>query len=538
MESHFLLFMALLPVLSLLLVGSNASEPGEKYWHSVLPNTPLPKALQDLFHDQPKKDLSAILKNVSVSHGKQRSTSTEDLSEILKDLSVDYGKPKIASTKDLLEILKHVFLNYGNPRSASTKDLSEILKDLSVDYGKRRIASTKDLSEFLMSASTKDLSEILKDLSVDYGKPRIASTKDLSEILKDLSVDYGKRKIAPTENFSEILKDLSVDYGKSKIASVNYEKLETSSAKNLLEILKGVSKDLQEILKDESVLYGKPKDSDNLQNDEKDIITKGFLEIIEDLKVMHQEDHLPQADEFAKNAYQDRTIFYLYNDLHRGKKMTLLFTNAGNKVDFLPREVAESIPFSTDKVQEILARFAIDPESANAEVVKDTINDCENPPRAREVKYCATSLESLVDQNVARVGTNIRVLSTPEGKKQEYTVLAGAKKIGDVRVIVCHKERYPYAVYYCHEIDDTEVYTVPLMGADGTKLKAVTICHKDTSGWDPDYIAFQILKIKPGPPFCHFLYSDVLVWFQTKDLGHHLMPHIHHGLLNQGLSAM
>ncbi|KAJ4828246.1 hypothetical protein Tsubulata_033867 [Turnera subulata] len=180
--------------------------------------------------------------------------------------------------------------------------------------------------------------------------------------------------------------------------------------------------------------------------------------------------------------------------------MTLLFTNAGNKVGFLPREVAESIPFSTDKVQEILAPFAIDPESANAEVVKDTINDCENPPRAREVKYCATSLESLVDQNVARLGTNIRVLSTPEGKKQEYTVLAGAKKIGDDRVIVCHKE-----------IDDTEVYTVPLMGADGTKLKAVTICHKDTSGWDPDYIAFQILKIKPGPPFCHFLYSDALV---------------------------
>ncbi|KAJ4826975.1 hypothetical protein Tsubulata_048500, partial [Turnera subulata] len=97
--------------------------------------------------------------------------------------------------------------------------------------------------------------------------------------------------------------------------------------------------------------------------------------------------------------------------------------------------------------------------------------------------------------------------------------------------------RYPYAVYYCHEIGGTEVYTVPLIGADGTKLKAVTICHKDTSGWSPDYMGFQLLKIKPGTPVCHFLPIEALVWFQTKDLGNHLMAHLH-GMFTHGLSDM
>ncbi|KAL3564656.1 hypothetical protein D5086_032702 [Populus alba] len=64
---------------------------------------------------------------------------------------------------------------------------------------------------------------------------------------------------------------------------------------------------------------------------------------------------------------------------------------------------------------------------------------------------------------------------------------------------------------------DTEVYEVPLVGADGTKVKAVTVCHLNTSAWSPDHMAFQVLKIKPGPAVCHFLDSDTLVWVPKKD---------------------
>ncbi|KAB5534435.1 hypothetical protein DKX38_017521 [Salix brachista] len=196
--------------------------------------------------------------------------------------------------------------------------------------------------------------------------------------------------------------------------------------------------------------------------------------------------------------------------------MRFRFTNSGTKVSFLPRLVAESIPFSSDKIPEILKYFALDVNSKEARVIRDEIGGCEDPNMEGEEKFCATSLESLIDFSVERLGRNVRVLSTDAGKKQEYTVSARARMIGDDKAAVCHKMRYPYAVHYCHVIADTKVYEVPLVGADGTKVKAVTVCHLNTSAWSPDHMAFQVLKIKPGPAVCHFLDSDTLIWVPAK----------------------
>ena len=149
-----------------------------------------------------------------------------------------------------------------------------------------------------------------------------------------------------------------------------------------------------------------------------------------------------------KSALPDSTIFYLYNDLHPGKRMRIHFTNSGTKVSFLPRQVAESIPFSSDKVPEILNYFALQVNSKEAQVIRDEIGGCEEPNMEGEEKFCATSLESLIDFSVERLGRNVRVLSTDAGKKQEYTVSAKATMIGDHKAAVCHKMRYPYAVHY------------------------------------------------------------------------------------------
>ncbi|KAJ6766361.1 hypothetical protein OIU79_022337 [Salix purpurea] len=218
-----------------------------------------------------------------------------------------------------------------------------------------------------------------------------------------------------------------------------------------------------------------------------------------------------------KNALPNSTLFYLYNDLHPGKKMKLQFTNSGTKVTFLPRQVAESIPFSSDQLSEILEYFSLQVNSKEAQVIIDEVGSCESPNMEGEEKYCATSLESLIDFNVERLGQNVEVLSTDPGEKQEYTVSEKAKMTGDHKATACHKMRYPYAVYYCHVIEDTEIYMVPLVGADGTKVEAVTVCHLNTSAWSPEHMAFQVLKIKPGPAFCHFLASDTLIWVPTKD---------------------
>ncbi|KAJ6762342.1 hypothetical protein OIU74_024943 [Salix koriyanagi] len=191
-----------------------------------------------------------------------------------------------------------------------------------------------------------------------------------------------------------------------------------------------------------------------------------------------------------KSSLPDSTIFYQYNDIHPGKRMRIRFANSGTKVSFLPRQVAESIPFTSDKIPEILKYFALEANSKEARVIRDAIGGW--------------------------LGQNVRVLSTDAGKKQEYTVSARARMIGDDKAAVCHKMRYPYAVHYCHVIAETEVYEVPLVGSDGTKVKAVTVCHLNTSAWSPDHMAFKVLKIKPGPAVCHFLDSDTLIWVPAK----------------------
>ncbi|XP_054813836.1 BURP domain-containing protein 3-like [Prosopis cineraria] len=211
-------------------------------------------------------------------------------------------------------------------------------------------------------------------------------------------------------------------------------------------------------------------------------------------------------------------LIFLEKDLKSGHKMNLQFTQTSNQASFLPREVAKSIPFSSSKMAEILNKFGVKPGSEDADVMKNTIKECEETASIKgEEKYCATSLESMVDFSTSKLGKNVEALSTEvkkETKMQEYTITHnGVKKVGEAKVVVCHKMDYVYAVFYCHKIETTRAYTVSLEGADGSKVKAVSVCHTDTSEWNPKHLAFQVLKVKPGSvPVCHFLTQEQIVW--------------------------
>ncbi|GKV16581.1 hypothetical protein SLEP1_g27203 [Rubroshorea leprosula] len=210
-------------------------------------------------------------------------------------------------------------------------------------------------------------------------------------------------------------------------------------------------------------------------------------------------------------------IFFFESDLHAGRLMKLLeeVTMLKSKATFLPRAVTDSMPFSSAKFFDILKLFSMDPKSARAKVMKQSIENCERESTEGEDKYCATSLESLIDNSVSRLGKNIQVLSTEvekETKTGEFTIGTGVKNMGE-KEIVCHTLKYPYAVFLCHSIDKTDVYKVPLIGSDGTKVKAIALCHKDTSTWNPRHFAFQFLKVKPGSvPICHFLAKESIAW--------------------------
>ncbi|TVU35205.1 hypothetical protein EJB05_17083 [Eragrostis curvula] len=215
-------------------------------------------------------------------------------------------------------------------------------------------------------------------------------------------------------------------------------------------------------------------------------------------------------------------LFFQEKDLHPGNKMTLQFTNTTAGAKFLPRTEADAIPFSSEKVPEILTRFSVSPDSVEAARMTQTLRDCEAPAAKGERKACATSLESMVDFATSSLGTShVRAVSTVvarEGSpRQEYTMTAvKPAAAGTDRLVACHAEPYAYAVFACHMTRATRAYSVSMLGKDGNAVEAVAVCHADTAGWNPKHLAFQVLKVKPGTvPVCHFLPQDHVVWTRS-----------------------
>ncbi|KAF2304494.1 hypothetical protein GH714_032663 [Hevea brasiliensis] len=98
-------------------------------------------------------------------------------------------------------------------------------------------------------------------------------------------------------------------------------------------------------------------------------------------------------------------------------------------------------------------RFSVKQGSMEAEIIKNTIRECEEPGIKGEVKYCATSLESMIDFSTSVLGKNVQVVSTEaenQNQLQKYTITDGTKKMAGDKSVVCHKQNYAYAVFYCH----------------------------------------------------------------------------------------
>ncbi|XP_031476699.1 BURP domain-containing protein 5-like [Nymphaea colorata] len=187
----------------------------------------------------------------------------------------------------------------------------------------------------------------------------------------------------------------------------------------------------------------------------------------------------------------------------------------------LPRREAQGFPFSSSKLADILKRFSLDPNSADALIVKHTLGDCEMEPNKGETKYCATSLESMVDFAVSQLKTNYLQLLTysfanneeRDPKSRVYTVQPGVVELPSSQAVVCHIQSYPYAVFHCHTPVKTKSYIVPLVAEeDGSRMSAGAVCHTDTSSWNANHTSMLALGIKPGTPACHFLSHGHLVF--------------------------
>uniref|UniRef100_A0A7N0ZTN9 BURP domain-containing protein n=1 Tax=Kalanchoe fedtschenkoi TaxID=63787 RepID=A0A7N0ZTN9_KALFE len=198
--------------------------------------------------------------------------------------------------------------------------------------------------------------------------------------------------------------------------------------------------------------------------------------------------------------------FFLEKDLIPGKQWEMEFPKPkSDGYIFIPRQVADSVPFSSNKFPAILTLLSVESKSQKAQQLKDTLKHCDNPTGAGEVRACATSLEAMIDFAIQRLGKNIQAVST---ESEKYTKLQNFTK-----VVSCHHMDYPYAVFFCHDVEGARAYAVPLQGTRGTKVKAVAVCHTNTTTWNPEHLSFKVLKVKPGgEPVCHFLPQHNILW--------------------------
>jgi hypothetical protein len=216
-------------------------------------------------------------------------------------------------------------------------------------------------------------------------------------------------------------------------------------------------------------------------------------------------------------------FFFHQSQLRPGSIMTVSFPSEREPA-ILPRDVAEKVPFSD--LQDVLATFNIPAGSGEAAQVRDTLDRCQAPPLAGEVKTCTTSLETTVRSAVDMLGTNRGVWvgssAIPRGglPRQPYVVKKVARVVGD-NYISCHKVPFPYGVYHCHGTKQPGyvAHVVSLKGLHGGQEAAMlAYCHLDTSNWNPTHPVFEVLNTHPGgAPVCHFTPYGSLGFLKKTD---------------------
>lgn len=218
-------------------------------------------------------------------------------------------------------------------------------------------------------------------------------------------------------------------------------------------------------------------------------------------------------------------IFFTINDLKVGKKIPLYFSikDPSTSPPLLPRAEADSIPFSSSQLPQLLQFLSFSKDSPQAKAMQQTLHQCELQPLDGETKFCSTSFESMLDftRSIFGTKTQFKVLTTKLLSKhtsvlQNYTVLEVPQALEAVnKMVACHAMPYPYKVFYCHcqEGDHQRVFEVLLGGENGERVEAVGVCHMDTSQWNDDHVAFRVLGIRPGgSPVCHVFPTDNLIW--------------------------
>lgn len=160
---------------------------------------------------------------------------------------------------------------------------------------------------------------------------------------------------------------------------------------------------------------------------------------------------------------------------------------------------------------------------ADSSTLKNPQKVCEitSSDDQEHTRFCATSLKSMLDyvrlvfksDEGFKVVETIHYPSLSTALLQDYVVVETVQEIEGSGKVFCHPMNRSF---YCHFDDEhARVFKISLGGENGDQVEAIAVCHMNTSQLSPDLIAFRLLPVKPGSPFCHFLPAGHLVWVHS-----------------------
>ncbi|KAM3209496.1 hypothetical protein ACQJBY_063899 [Aegilops geniculata] len=489
------------------------------------------------------------IKEVSVSYGAK-------VGERPKKVSVSYGVgdkdvPKrnfVAQEGDV----KEVSLSYGSKGGNNLKEVSvsygskdkESLKDVSVFYGiDGKYVSKKD-----SVAQEGDLKEVSVSYGLDEGKNEHIEVLNQGEddphrvtmsYRSEQEDDTNKATMTYRSEQEEDPHKVTLSYGSEQEddpnkATMTYrsEQEEEDTHKVTMSYRSNHEEDRNKL----TMAYGSEDEVDpnkatmsyrsEHENDLKTVST-GHMAHIEGKESHHVHSH-------SHRNKRQADVFFFHDMLRPGSMITPTIPPTNSLPTLLPRHVADSLPFSTKRLSDIVAMFA--PTSLG--MIRDirwTLDTCEHPRTLPGEKAgCATSLESLGELTTSLLGTsNVRAFSAANlpveapgtlALRGRYNVTAARRLSKSSEIVTCHDLKYPYAVYYCHTSNPTAAYAVTLesveRGAAPATMEALAVCHLDTSQWSLKHPFFALHNVKPGDvAVCHFLTKLSVVWVQAGELG-------------------
>ncbi|KAM0917632.1 hypothetical protein ACQ4PT_009122 [Festuca glaucescens] len=535
------------------------------YWEGVLPGVLVPPVIIDLLaqqnglrkigpntekvksepdHRDKRVHIASQaeddLKEISASYGSQ--AHRPEMEENLKEISVSYGLGGERDTKKNPTNLKNILAAYRQQKQENLKEISvsygadgvESLKEISVSYG---LEGEKDLKEISVSYGVEGR-DVLKEISMSY-------MAEGGEGVKEISMSYGIEK---NKNPMEAKASYGTERERNvKEISVSYGSGEGKDEHN--DVLNQAEEDPNKA----TMSYGSEQEDDpnkstmsygSEQEEDPHKITMSYgseqKEVPKTISSQHEAHmngqgiHHHHAHSHS-NKRQQADVFFFHDTLRPGSVITPTIPPTTSLPRLLPRRVASSIPFSSDRLPDIISMFAPASLSMTREI-RWTLDTCEHPRTLPgQSASCATSLESLADLPPSLLRTrNVRAFSAADlpveapgtrALRGRYNVTAVRKVSGESsEIVTCHDLTYPYAVYYCHTANPTSAYTVTLTsvedGAVPKTMEALAVCHLDTSKWSPKNPFFELHNLKPGEvTVCHFLTKLSIIWVPGSEQG-------------------